>query len=82
MISGVTELRVAAEIDCRGLLCPLPILRTRKALEGLSSGELLRMIATDPGSVPDMAAFSRMTGHTVEQRDEQDGEFIFLVRKA
>ena len=70
-----------AELDCRGLLCPLPILRTRKALEDLAPGDVLKMVATDPGSVPDVAAFSRLTGHVVEHREEDDGEFIFYLRK-
>lgn len=75
------NLTAALEVDCRGLLCPLPILRIRRALDGLAPGALLRMVATDPGSVPDMAAFSRQTGNEILEQSERDGEFVFVVRR-
>ena len=68
-------------LDARGLNCPLPILRTKKALSGLGSGETLAIVSTDPGSLKDMQAFCKQTGHElVESRSEQ-GEFVFVVRK-
>lgn len=70
-----------AELDCRGLNCPLPILKTRKAIDGLEVGQIIMMIATDPGSVPDVAAFSRQTGHEIVQQSEGGGEFVFWLRK-
>lgn len=70
------------EIDASGLACPLPIVRMRKALDGLASGQVLRMIATDPGSVPDMAAFAEQGGHTLLHSAEEGGRFVFLLRKA
>jgi len=78
---SVTDLTPAAELDCRGMNCPLPILKTKKALKDLASGALLKMVATDPGSVPDIAAFSRRTGHSVEHQEEGGGEFVFFLRK-
>ena len=54
---------IDAEVDARGLACPLPILRAKKALSALESGKLLRVLATDPGSVRDFQAFSRQTGN-------------------
>ena len=69
------------EIDTRGLNCPLPILRTKKALGDVQSGQVLKVVATDPGSVKDFEAFSRQTGHQLLSRSEANGEFTFLMRK-
>lgn len=69
------------EIDARGLNCPLPILRTKKCLNDMKSGEILRILATDPGSVRDFQAFSRQTGHDLLASSESGGEFMFLLRK-
>ncbi|MDR2128081.1 MAG: sulfurtransferase TusA family protein [Burkholderiaceae bacterium] len=70
------------EIDTRGLNCPLPILRAKKALAELQSGQLLRVLATDPGSVRDFQAFARQTGHTlVEQQNTDAGEFVHILRR-
>lgn len=75
------DLVIALELDCRGMNCPLPILKTKKAITGLASGEVLKMVSTDPGSVADMAAFSRRTGNEIIEQDEGDGEYTFLFRK-
>ncbi len=69
------------ELDARGLNCPLPILRAKKALNDLSSGQVLRIIATDPGSVKDFDAFAQQTGNQLLESTEADGEFQFLLRK-
>jgi tRNA 2-thiouridine synthesizing protein A len=69
------------EIDTRGLNCPLPILRTKKALADVQSGQVLKVVATDPGSVKDFETFSKQTGHTLVSHSEADGEFTFLMRK-
>jgi tRNA 2-thiouridine synthesizing protein A len=69
------------ELDARGLNCPLPILRTKKSLNDMRSGEVLRILATDPGSVRDFEAFSRQTGHALLSSSEQRGEFMFYLRK-
>jgi tRNA 2-thiouridine synthesizing protein A len=73
---------VAQRLDCKGLNCPLPVLKTKKALDGLSAGQVLEMVATDPGSKPDMEAFARRTGHELLQVKEQAGTFTFYIRKA
>jgi len=69
------------EIDTRGLNCPLPILRTKKALGDVLSGQVLKVVATDPGSVKDFETFARQTGHTLLQHAEANGEFTFFMRK-
>jgi len=68
-------------LDAKGLSCPLPILKAKKALHALDSGQTLQVLATDPGSVKDFAAFCRATGHKLLQSDEQDGVFGFLIEK-
>jgi tRNA 2-thiouridine synthesizing protein A len=70
------------ELDARGLNCPLPILRAKKAINGLTSGQVLHIIATDPGSVKDFEAFARQTGNTLLESFEQTGEFHFFIKKA
>jgi tRNA 2-thiouridine synthesizing protein A len=69
------------EVDARGLNCPLPVLRTKKALNDMASGQVLRILATDPGSVRDFEAFARQTGNQLLQHGEQDGTFFFLLRR-
>lgn len=70
------------ELDARGLNCPLPILRAKKALNGLQGGEVLKIIATDPGSVKDFEAFANQTGNELLESSEQNGEFHFLMKKS
>ncbi len=74
-------LQFEREVDARGLNCPLPILRTKKALNDMSSGQVLRILATDPASVRDFEAFARQTGNQLLQHGEQDGAFFFLLRR-
>jgi tRNA 2-thiouridine synthesizing protein A len=69
------------ELDARGLQCPLPILRTKKALGELSSGQVLKIIATDPGSVKDFAAFANQTGNELMTSTEAGGEFTFFIKR-
>ena len=69
------------DLDTRGLNCPLPILRTKKALADLQPGQVLRVVATDPGSVRDFETFARQTGHPLLERGEANGEFTFFMRK-
>jgi len=69
------------EIDTRGLNCPLPILRTKKALAGVQSGQVLKVVATDPGSVKDFQTFAKQTGHQLLSHAVANGEFTFLMRK-
>ena len=69
------------ELDAKGLNCPLPILRTKKALAEMGSGQVLKVIATDPGSVKDMQAFAKQTGNELVSSAEAGGEFTFFMKK-
>ena len=69
------------EVDARGLACPLPILRTKKALATLQSGQVLHILATDPGSVKDFQAFSRQTGNELLLHAQKDKEFEFFMKR-
>ena len=70
------------ELDARGLNCPLPILRTKKSMNGMAAGEVLKIVATDPGSVKDMEAYAKQTGHElVDSSDDGSGEFTFYIKK-
>lgn len=71
-----------ADLDVRGLHCPLPILKTKKQLVGMRPGQVLRVRATDPHSVVDFMAFCDKTGHAMLSREARDGEFCFWLRKA
>ena len=68
-------------LDATGLLCPLPVLKARKALKGVAAGEVLKVLATDKGAVKDFAAFCKTTGNELIEQSEADGTFIFLIRK-
>lgn len=70
------------ELDARGLNCPLPILRAKKALKDLQVGQILRIIATDAGSVKDFAAFAQQTGNELLESTESGDEYHFRLRKA
>jgi len=73
---------VTETLDARGLNCPLPILRTRKALNQLGSGALLEVIASDPGSVKDMESFCNQTGNRMVSSSEADNSYTFVIEKA
>ena len=75
------SINVDQVLDCKGLLCPLPIIKTKQAIDKLSVGQVLEMISTDPGSIPDMQAWSRQTGHELMAHRKEDSTFIFLIRK-
>ena len=70
------------DLDVKGLNCPLPILRTKKALAEMQSGQVLRVLATDPGSLKDFPAFARQTGNELAEQKEEKGVFeCYLKRK-
>ena len=71
-----------AELDASGLNCPLPILRAKKAISALDAGQTLKIIATDPGSVKDFEAFCKQTGNELVSSGEEDGKFVFAIKKA
>lgn len=69
------------ELDASGLNCPLPILRAKKTLSSMASGQVLHIIATDPGSVKDFEAFAKQTGNELMESKEEGGKFHFLIKK-
>ncbi len=69
------------EVDARGLNCPLPILRLKKAVQGLDAGKVVRLLATDPGSVKDVEAFCHQTGNTLVAAQQAGTDYLFLVRR-
>jgi len=75
-------MQITNTLDARGLNCPLPILRTRKSLGGMRSGDTLRILATDPGAVKDLAAFCAQTGHALLASEQAADGYEFLIRKA
>ena len=77
----MTTITINKDLDVKGLNCPLPILRAKKALTDMESGQVLRVVATDPGSVKDFAAFCRQTGNPLLSSEETADAFTFLISK-
>ena len=77
----MSDITFVSEIDCRGLNCPMPILKTKKAVDGLSSGQVLNMLATDPGSVNDVQSWSTRTETALLNHSEDGGDYSFLIKK-
>ncbi|MFI0398433.1 MAG: sulfurtransferase TusA family protein [Thiolinea sp.] len=69
------------ELDARGLNCPLPILRTKKAMTSMTAGTVLKIVATDPGSVKDMEAYAKQTGNELISCTESNGEYTYYIKK-
>ena len=69
------------ELDTRGLTCPLPILKAKKALADMTSGQVLRVVSTDPGSVRDFQAFARQTGNELVEQSTGAGDFVHLLKR-
>jgi tRNA 2-thiouridine synthesizing protein A len=69
------------ELDAKGLSCPLPILKTKKALNDLVSGQVLKVWSTDPGSVKDMQAFAKQTGNELVSSGQESGAYVFFMKK-
>lgn len=78
----MAELKPDKFLDCTGLLCPMPVVKTRKAIKEMEVGQILEMIATDPGAMPDMEAWAKQTQHELllAQKDG-DSKFRFLIKK-
>lgn len=70
------------QLDTRGLSCPMPILKMKKALKQVDIGNVIQMFSSDPGSLKDMEAFCRQTGHSLLSGEQQDGDYVFVVRKS
>ncbi|HHM02627.1 MAG TPA: sulfurtransferase TusA family protein [Caldithrix abyssi] len=77
----MSDVQANMELDCRGLNCPLPILKTKKAIETLNTGDVLKMVATDPGSINDMTAWTKRTGNELLSHEESGDEYVFFIRK-
>ena len=78
----MTDLKPDKTLDCTGLLCPMPVVKTSKALKELKVQQTLEMISTDPGSMPDMEAWARQTRHELLVAQKlDDGKFRFVIRK-
>jgi tRNA 2-thiouridine synthesizing protein A len=75
------DLQVLQTVDARGLSCPMPIVKTAQAIKTLPSGALIEVLATDPGSVKDMAAWSRTTGNDLVEQTADGGVFRFVLRR-
>ena len=75
------SITIARSLDLKGLSCPLPIVKTAKAMKELAPGELLEAFATDPGSVPDFKAWSQSTGNPLVELSQESGVFHFILKK-
>ena len=69
------------EIDCSGMLCPIPVMKAAAAIQKIDVGQVLKLVATDPGAPPDMEAWSRQTGHELLEQSEEDGKFVFFFKR-
>jgi tRNA 2-thiouridine synthesizing protein A len=76
-----TTMQFDKEFDASGLACPMPIVKTKKALSAMAAGQVLRVVATDPGSVCDMAAFAEQTGNPLLSSGEESGKYVFFLKK-
>ena len=68
-------------LDCSGMMCPMPVIKTSKAIKQIEVGQVLKMISTDPGAPPDMEAWSKQTGHEMLENHEEDDKYIFFFRR-
>ncbi len=73
--------KIDKELDARGLVCPLPILRTKQSLAEMTSGQILKIVATDPGATIDFQVFAEQTGNDLLSMSETDEEFVFFLKK-
>jgi tRNA 2-thiouridine synthesizing protein A len=77
----MAEVKPDKTLDCTGLLCPMPVVKTRKTIKDMQVGQILEMVATDPGSIPDMEAWAKQTQHELLlAQKEEGGKFRFLIK--
>ncbi len=81
-MNGIDVIKEDILLDCSGLLCPMPIVKTAKAIKEMQTGQILKMISTDAGSPPDIAAWSRQTGNELLLSTEDGGKFVFFLKKS
>jgi len=79
---NMNDIAFDQELDCRGLNCPLPILKTKKSMDGMSSGEVLKMTSTDPGSKNDITAWVSRTGNELLSAGDNGGDFVYYIKKS
>jgi len=77
----MNDIKADRILDCKGLNCPLPILKTKKAMDTMNSGEILKMISTDPGSRSDIKAWTNRTGNELLEVVQNDDEYTYYIRK-
>ncbi|MBC7348859.1 MAG: sulfurtransferase TusA family protein [Candidatus Aminicenantes bacterium] len=78
----MSELTPDVTLDNSGLACPMPIIKTKKAIDGMQVGQVLKMMATDPGSVSDVQAWVNKTGHELLKHEQEGDKYVFFIRKA
>ncbi|MBM2849017.1 MAG: Uncharacterized protein family [Anaerolineales bacterium] len=77
----MTTLKADKTLDCTGMLCPVPVIKTSKAIKELQVGQVLQMVATDPGAPADMEAWSRQTGNELLDSHKEGDKFVFYFRR-
>jgi tRNA 2-thiouridine synthesizing protein A len=76
------EFQIDKKLDCSGMLCPMPVVKTKKALKDMAIGGILEMLSTDAGAMPDMHAWAKQTGHELlDSKDEGNGKYVFVIKK-
>jgi len=78
----MTDIAADMTLDCSGLICPMPIVKMSKAIKQIDQGQVLQMIATDPGSPADVEAWSRQTGHELLSSEEEGSRYVFYLRRS
>ena len=81
-MNDIEVIKEDVSLDCTGMLCPMPIVKTKKAMDTLQSGQILKMVSTDAGSPPDIAAWSRQTGNELLLSTTEGEKFIFFLKKS
>ena len=77
----MTTLQADKELDCSGMLCPVPVIKTSKAIKEIQVGQVLKMVSTDPGAPPDMVAWARQTGNELLDSHQEDKKYIFYFKR-
>jgi len=76
----VSDLKIDVELDCKGMFCPMPLVQLKKATKNMQPGQVLRLVATDPGSKRDVPAWAEKTGNMILGSSEEDKEFTFIIK--
>ena len=77
----MSDVKIVKTLDNSGVSCPMPVVKTKKAIKELEVGDVLEMISTDPGSIPDMEAWARQTGHELLEAHDEGDKYRFLIKK-